>query len=85
MLEAGQPLHAFDYNLLGRQQGEDGPPTVVIRRANNAEEFTTIDGQKRALTDSMLVIANGERAIALAGVMGGKNKIRKSTRAQRRS
>src|SRR5690349_24936746 len=72
MLEVGQPLHAFDYHLLGSEAGVPCP-AIIIRRAQNGELFTTIDGQKRTLTDSMLVIADTKRAIALAGVMGGQN------------
>src|SRR5947209_3303742 len=71
MLEIGQPLHAFDYKLLSA--GTAPCPTIIIRRAQNGEVFTTIDGQKRTLTDSMLVIADHARAIALAGIMGGEN------------
>ena len=66
MLEIGQPLHAFDYHLLST-------PEIIVRNANDGEEFTTIDGQKRKLTAEMLVIADSKRAIALAGVMGGQN------------
>src|SRR5207248_492458 len=73
MVEVGQRLHAFDYHLLGAAGPADGRPTIIIRRAQNGELFTTIDGQKRTLTDSMLVIADSRRAIALAGVMGGQN------------
>lgn len=66
MLEIGQPLHAFDYHLLST-------PEIIVRNAAAGEEFTTIDGQKRALASEMLVIADSKRAIALAGVMGGQN------------
>jgi phenylalanyl-tRNA synthetase beta chain len=66
MLEIGQPLHAFDYHLLGT-------PEIIVRNAAEGEEFTTIDGQKRKLTPEMLVIADSKRPIALAGVMGGQN------------
>src|SRR5687767_14787681 len=66
MLEIGQPLHAFDYHLLST-------PEIIVRNARADEEFTTIDGQKRKLTPEMLVIADSQRAIALAGVMGGQN------------
>jgi len=73
MLEIGQPLHAFDYRLLSAESGQESRPTIIVRRAQNGEACTTIDGQARALTDSMLVIADPKRAIALAGVMGGEN------------
>jgi len=71
MLETGQPLHAFDYQLL--QRNGANPPKIVIRRANEGEKFTTLDGKERALTDQMLLIADETQAVALAGVMGGKN------------
>ena len=71
MLEIGQPLHAFDYHLLGK--GESGTPTIVVRRAAEGEKFTTLDGQQRALTKDNLLIADETKAIALAGVMGGQN------------
>src|SRR6185369_6186867 len=72
MLEVGQPLHAFDYHLLGAEAG-GACPVIIIRRAQNGELFTTLDGQKRTMSDAMLVIADPRRAIALAGVMGGQN------------
>jgi phenylalanyl-tRNA synthetase beta chain len=72
MLETGQPLHAFDYHLISKPVG-GGQPTIVIRRAADGEKFTTLDGQQRALTGQMLLIADETRPIALAGVMGGQN------------
>jgi phenylalanyl-tRNA synthetase beta chain len=71
MLETGQPLHAFDYDLL-KGIGAN-PPKIIIRRANAGEKFTTLDGKERALTDQMLLIADETQAVALAGIMGGKN------------
>src|SRR5688500_11141643 len=71
MLEIGQPLHAFDYHLLGK--GASGVPTIVVRRAGETEKFTTLDGQQRTLTKDNLLIADETKAIALAGVMGGQN------------
>ena len=71
MLESGQPLHAFDYQLL-KGNGANSPK-IVIRRANEGEKFTTLDGKERALTNQMLLIADETKAVALAGVMGGKN------------
>jgi phenylalanyl-tRNA synthetase beta chain len=66
MLEYGQPLHAFDYNKLkGRQ--------IIVRRAGNGETITTLDGTKRALNSDILVIADKEEAVAVAGIMGGLN------------
>jgi phenylalanyl-tRNA synthetase beta chain len=71
MLETGQPLHAFDYQLL-KGNGAN-PPKIVIRRAGEGEKFTTLDGKERTLTNQMLLIAEETQAVALAGVMGGKN------------
>jgi len=71
MLETGQPLHAFDYHLIAK--GADGRPTIVIRRAKAGEKFQTLDNQERTLTDEMLLIADEQKGIALAGVMGGAN------------
>jgi phenylalanyl-tRNA synthetase beta chain len=74
MMEVGQPLHAFDYHLIANDPARpDAPPQIIVRRAADGELFVTIDGQKRTLNSSMLVIADPTRAIALAGVMGGQN------------
>ena len=64
----GQPLHAFDFDQLA---GTDGKAHIVVRPAAEGEQFTTLDGEDRALTADMTVIATPERAVALAGVMGG--------------
>ena len=78
MLETGQPLHAFDFQLIAR--GEDGRRTIVVRRARPGERFTTLDEQEHELTEEMLLIADPEKAVALAGVMGGANsEIREAT------
>jgi len=71
MLETGQPLHAFDYHLIAK--GKDGKPTIVVRRAAAGEKFKTLDNQERTLTNEMLLIADEQKGIALAGVMGGQN------------
>jgi len=71
MLEIGQPLHAFDYHLIAK--GADGQPTIVVRRAAAGEKFKTLDNQERTLTNEMLLIADEQKGIALAGVMGGAN------------
>jgi phenylalanyl-tRNA synthetase beta chain len=64
MLEYGQPLHAFDYDKLkGRQ--------IIVRRARNGETITTLDGSKRTLNAGILLIADKEEAVAVAGIMGG--------------
>ncbi|MBI3414767.1 MAG: phenylalanine--tRNA ligase subunit beta [Verrucomicrobia bacterium] len=79
MLETGQPLHAFDYHLIAK--GADGEPTIVVRRAAADEKFKTLDNQERTLTNEMLLIADEQKGIALAGVMGGANtEIRDDTR-----
>jgi phenylalanyl-tRNA synthetase beta chain len=64
MLEYGEPLHAFDYNQIRGQK-------IIVRRAEEAEVLVTLDGAKRLLSQDMLVIADTERAVAVAGVMGG--------------
>jgi phenylalanyl-tRNA synthetase beta chain len=64
MLEHGQPLHAFDYHKLAQRR-------IIVRRAKEGEFITTIDAVERGLTSDMLVIADGEGAVAIAGVMGG--------------
>ncbi len=66
MLEYGQPLHSFDHDKL--KGGK-----IVVRRAQEGEQFYTLDGEERKLTGDMLTIRDGERAVAIAGVMGGLN------------
>lgn len=66
MLEVGQPLHAFDYDRLKGNR-------IVVRRAQDGEAFTSLDGQSRTLNREVLMICDGERAVALAGIMGGLN------------
>jgi len=65
MLETGQPLHAFDLRRLSGQR-------IVVRRASENEVMRTLDGIERKLKDDMLVIADAEQAVAVAGVMGGE-------------
>ncbi|MBI3950785.1 MAG: phenylalanine--tRNA ligase subunit beta [Acidobacteria bacterium] len=63
--EMGHPTHAFDFEkLVGRR--------IVVRRARPGELLVTLDGVKRTLTEDMLVIADAERAVAMAGIMGGE-------------
>ena len=66
MLEYGQPMHAFDYRYV--KGGK-----IIVRRAAEGEELTTLDGNVRKLTSAMLVIADDTRAVGLAGIMGGLN------------
>ena len=67
--DIGQPLHAFDLDTLAK--GADGLPTIVVRRAKAGETLVTLDGVERKLAPHHLVIADAERPVALAGVMGG--------------
>lgn len=78
MLEWGQPLHAFDYDVLvqraqrASQIGQSGKlPTIIVRRAKANSKFRTLDNQERSMDDSMLMIADTAGDIAVAGVMGG--------------
>ena len=66
MLEYGQPMHAFDYRYVTGGK-------IIVRRAEEGEELTTLDGQVRKLNANHLVIADEHRAVGLAGIMGGEN------------
>ena len=66
MLEYGQPLHSFDYEKIAGKG-------IIVRRARSGEKITSLDGLERQLTREMLVIADKERAVAVAGIMGGAN------------
>ena len=64
MLEYGQPQHAFDYHQIEGKK-------IIVRRANSGETMVTLDGMERRLSQDMLVIADEERAVGIAGIMGG--------------
>jgi phenylalanyl-tRNA synthetase beta chain len=66
MLETGQPLHAFDYDRLAGYR-------IIVRRAREGERLVTLDGKDRALAPDTLVIADAEKPVGIAGVMGGQN------------
>ena len=66
MLEMGQPMHAFDINSINEKH-------ITVRRAKNGEKITTLDEQERILDENDLVIADSEKPVAIAGVMGGLN------------
>ena len=76
MLEWGQPLHAFDYDLLveraGGVAGQEALPRLIMRRARQGEVMTTLDGVERQLTTDMLMITDTAGPIAVGGVMGGQ-------------
>ncbi len=71
MLELGQPLHAFDYQLLQPRPGED-QPAIIVRRAEPGEQMKTLDGKLRTFDEDMLLITDGGGPVAVAGVMGGE-------------
>jgi phenylalanyl-tRNA synthetase beta chain len=66
LLEMGQPLHAFDYDRLKENR-------IVVRKAGEGEVFTTLDGKTHTMSKDNLLICDGQRPVALAGVMGGLN------------
>ncbi len=69
LFELGQPLHTFD--LRAFPKGADGKHHVGVRAAQDGTKFTTLDGEERQLTSDMTLITDGQRPVALAGVMGG--------------
>lgn len=66
MEEYGQPMHAFDYDLLAGHE-------IIVKCAEDGDVFQTLDGQKRKLDSSILMINDGEKAVGIAGIMGGEN------------
>ena len=66
LMETGQPLHAFDFDRLAQNR-------IVVRTANKGETFTTLDQKERQLDTEMLMICDGEKPVAIGGVMGGLN------------
>ena len=68
MEEYGQPMHAYDLDTIADHK-------IVVRRAANDEKFVTLDGQERTLDENVLVICDGEKAVGMAGIMGGENSM----------
>ena len=68
MEEYGQPMHDYDLDTIAGHQ-------IVVKRAEKGQKFVTLDGQERTLNDSVLMICDGEKAIGIAGIMGGENSM----------
>ena len=68
MEEYGQPMHAYDLDTIAGKE-------IVVRRGEKNETFVTLDGQERKVDDSVLMICDGEKAVGLAGIMGGENSM----------
>ena len=68
MEEYGQPMHAYDLDTIAGHQ-------IVVKRAEKGQKFVTLDGQERTLDESVLMICDGEKAIGIAGIMGGENSM----------
>ena len=68
MEEYGQPMHAYDLDTIAGHQ-------IVVRNAEKGEKFVTLDGQEREMNDSVLMICDGEKAVGIAGIMGGENSM----------
>ncbi len=68
MEEYGQPMHAYDMDTIENNE-------IVVRRAAKGETFVTLDGQERALDDTVLMICDGKKPVGLAGIMGGENSM----------
>lgn len=68
MEEYGQPMHAYDLDKISGQQ-------IVVRRAAENEKLVTLDGQERTMDENVLMISDGEKAVGIAGIMGGENSM----------
>ena len=68
MEEYGQPMHAYDLDTIADRQ-------IIVKTAENGEKFTTLDGQERDMDENVLMICDGEKAIGIAGIMGGENSM----------
>lgn len=68
MEEYGQPMHAYDLDTIAGRE-------IIVRRAKKGEKFVTLDGQERTMDDSVLMICDGEKAVGIAGIMGGENSM----------
>ncbi|MDE6312135.1 MAG: phenylalanine--tRNA ligase subunit beta [Lachnospiraceae bacterium] len=68
MEEYGQPMHAYDLSTIAGQE-------IVVKRAKKGEKFVTLDGQERTMNEEVLMICDGEKAVGIAGIMGGENSM----------
>ena len=68
MEEFGQPMHAYDLDTIANQE-------IIVRRAEKDEKFVTLDGQERIMDENVLMICDGEKAVGIAGIMGGENSM----------
>ena len=80
MFEIGQPLHAFDYDVLKERAGDKGIK-IITRAAEDGEKLTTLDGEKRTMTPVNVLVCDEKSSLAMAGVMGGlESEVTESTR-----
>ena len=80
MLEVGEPLHAFDYDILVERAGGKAPK-IITRTAHAGELLTTLDGEEHTLSDFTVLVCDTEGALAIAGVMGGaESEVHEGTR-----
>src|SRR5699024_4122385 len=68
MEEYGQPMHAYDLDTIAGRQ-------IIVRRAEKDEKFVTLDGQERTMEENVLMICDAEKAVGIAGIMGGENSM----------